>query len=112
VATVRNRCLVYWRKVLRRGESEVRPSAELDDEPRWEASLEAAYPPDEPWLRLDLERALETLPEGMQELLRLRHEEGRTHREVAQRLGYSRNGPAQLCTRVLRRLRRYFEDCS
>jgi len=111
VATLQNRCLVYWRKVLRREEREVRPSAELEDEPRWEESLEAACSPDEPWLRLDLERALETLPEGMQELIRLRYEEGRTHREVAERLGYSRNSPSQLCTRALRRLRRYFESC-
>jgi len=111
VATLQNRCLVYWRRVLRREEREVRSSAELKEEGRWEESLEAERSPDEPWLQWDLERAIETLPEQMQELIRLRYQEGCTHGEVAERLGYSRNSPSQLCARALRRLRRYFEGC-
>lgn len=82
VATLQNRCIVYWRRVLRRKHREGRSSAELKEEGRWEESLEVVRLPGEPWLRCDLERALATLPERMQELIRLRYQEGCSHAEV------------------------------
>lgn len=109
VATLQNRCLIYWRRALRREQREVRTIAELKEDGRWEESLEAGPPADRPLLRWDLERALATLPKPMQELIRLRFQEGCTHDEVADRLGYSRNSASQICGRALRRLRSYFE---
>ena len=44
-------------------------------------------PPDEPLLRLRLERALDRLPHGMRRVLVLHDVEGLEHREVAEALG-------------------------
>lgn len=62
---------------------------------RWQArgdrfddvSLEAAARPDDPHLRLDLERALASLPTGYRTVLVLHDVEGYTHEEIAAHLG-------------------------
>jgi len=100
LATVRNRCIIYWRK--RRSQL-------------WEAVdatiLELVAAPEAPRqnraaLRHDLERILSQLPERCRSLLKLRYGLGYRPAEVAEALGYQPSSIRKVTSRCLARLTR------
>lgn len=98
VVTLKNRCLIYWRR--RRGNL----CSAVDD-----AALELLCEPEEPaqerqHLRWDLDHLLEHLPARHQDLMRLRYFEGHSPSEVAEQLGYRQSSVRKLASRCLARL--------
>jgi RNA polymerase sigma factor (sigma-70 family) len=98
LATVRNRCIIYWRK--RR--SQVCESVDL-------ALLDLLAQPEAPrqsgaLLRHDLERVLDQLPKRCRALLRLRYGLGYKPAEVAEALGYQPSSVRKVTSRCLSRL--------
>jgi RNA polymerase sigma factor (sigma-70 family) len=98
LATVRNRCIIYWRK--RR--SQVCESVDL-------ALLDLLAQPEAPrqsgaLLRHDLERVLGQLPKRCRALLRLRYGLGYKPAEVAAALGYQPSSVRKVTSRCLSRL--------
>mgnify|MGYP000170996532 CR=1 FL=1 len=55
----------------------------------------------------DLREALAALPPRARQVLQLRFEEGRTYREIAKALGFTRQGAHQLQRQALRKLQRW-----
>ena len=97
-ATLRNRCIIYWRK--RR--SQVCESVDL-------ALLDLLAQPEAPrqsaaLLRHDLERVLGQLPKRCRALLRLRYGLGYKPAEVAAALGYQPSSVRKVTSRCLSRL--------
>lgn len=100
LATVRNRCIIYWR----RRRSQVCESVDL-------AILDLLAQPEAPrqskaLLRHDLERVLGQLPERCRNLLRLRYGLGYKPAEVAAALGYQPSSVRKVTSRCLSRLTR------
>lgn len=100
LATVRNRCIIYWR----RRRSQVCESVDL-------AILDLLAQPEAPrqskaMLRHDLERVLGQLPERCRALLRLRYGLGYKPAEVAAALGYQPSSVRKVTSRCLSRLTR------
>lgn len=98
VVTLKNRCLIYWRR--RRGSL----CSAVDD-----AALELLSEPEEPaqerqHLQWDLDHLLEGLPARHQDLLRMRYLQGHSPSEVAERLGYCQSSVRKLASRCLARL--------
>lgn len=98
VVTLKNRCLIYWRR--RRGN----PCSAVDS-----VALELLSEPEDPpqerdHLRWDLDTLIEDLPERHRDLLRLRYLQGHTPSEVAERLGYCQSSVRKLASRALARL--------
>lgn len=104
VATFGRQCLMYWRS--RRASREDQSGLEIEPvsmRPERGALSSLA-------LRLDLQRALATLPDPQLRLLRLRVVEELSPSEVAADLGYSRDSIRQTLRRTLRRLREALQD--
>lgn len=104
VATVRNRCIVYWRK--RRSQL-------------WDAvdsaMLELIAQPQDPGqkqvsLRRDLERVLAKLPERCRSVLVLRYGLGYRAREVADLLGYQHSSIRKVTSRCIAALTQELVD--
>lgn len=100
LATVRNRCIIYWR----RRRSQLCESVDL-------AILDLLAQPEAPKqsgtiLRHDLERVLGQLPERCRSLLRLRYGLGYKPSEVAAALGYQPSSIRKVTSRCLSRLTR------
>lgn len=104
LATLRNRCLLYWRR--RRNE---RLTAVEDEVLSGLSGVEPA-PQEREQARRDLETLLATLPERHQSLLRLRYLQGHSPAEVAERLGYRQASVRKVATRSLSRLHEAFEE--
>lgn len=101
LGSVRNRCVIYWRK--RR--SQLYDAVDM-------AILELLAKPAGPsqhhaTLRHDLERVLAELPERCQNVLRLRYGLGYGPTEVAERLGYRPSSIRKVTNRCLARLTRH-----
>jgi RNA polymerase sigma-70 factor (ECF subfamily) len=104
VVTLKNRCLIYWRR--RRGSL----CSAVDD-----AALELLSEPEEPpqerqHMQWDLDHLLGSLPARHQDLLRLRYLEGHSPSEVAAQLGYRQSSVRKLASRCLARLSEQAED--
>lgn len=100
LGSVRNRCVIYWRK--RR--SQLYDAVDT-------AILEIIAKPAGPsqhgaGLRHDLERVLAVLPERCQDVLRLRYGLGYGPSEVAEALGYQPSSIRKVTNRCLARLTR------
>lgn len=100
LSTLRNRCLVYWR---RRGEDlfEAVDTKILDI-----LAGPQAPPQEQAELRHDLNVALARLSPPERSVLRLRYELGCESSEIAQQLGYETEGMRQLTTRSVVHLTR------
>jgi RNA polymerase sigma factor (sigma-70 family) len=101
LGSVRNRCVIYWRK--RR--SQLYEAVDT-------AILELVAQPSGPsqhgaTLRHDLERVLSALPPRCQEVLRLRYGLGYGPSEVAEALGYRPSSIRKVTNRCLARLTRH-----
>lgn len=100
LGSVRNRCVIYWRK--RRSQLYDAVDSvilELLAKPEGPAQHRAT-------LRHDLERVLTGLPSRCQEVLRLRYGLGFGPSEVAERLGYRPSSIRKVTNRCLARLTR------
>lgn len=100
LGSVRNRCIIYWRK--RRSQLYDAVDSVI---------LEIVAKPESPSqhnaaLRHDLERVLTNLPGRCQEVLRLRYGMGYGPAEVAERLGYRPSSIRKVTNRCLARLTR------
>ena len=98
VGTVRNRCLLYWRKQRCLLHDSVDP---------WLLDILAA--PIQPSqerdvMRRDLEQLIAGLPLRCQRFIRLRYGEGMAYREISSRLGYRRCSIGKLSERCLNQL--------
>lgn len=100
VATLRNRCLMYWRSYRSRLYDAVDASIlEL-------VAKAEATPQEKRDLKADLERAIAELPERCQSLLRLRYGLGYKPAEVAERMGYQASSIRKITSRCLAALTR------
>jgi RNA polymerase sigma factor (sigma-70 family) len=100
LGSVRNRCVIYWRK--RRSQLyEAVDSAilELLAKPAGPSQHQAG-------LRHDLERVLRSLPQRCQDILKLRYGLGYGPTEVAEALGYKPSSIRKVTNRCLARLTR------
>lgn len=104
VATVRNRCIVYWRK-RRRQIWDAVDSAMLDMLARPEAPGQK-----EVALRQDLEKVLAKLPQRCRSVLVLRYGLGYRSREVAELLGYKPSSIRKVTSRCIAALTRELVD--
>lgn len=104
VVTLRNRCLIYWRR--RRGSL----CAAVDDAVLELLSQPEEAPQERQHLRWDLDHLLENLPSRHQDLLRLRYLQGHSPSEVAERLGYRQSSVRKLASRCLARLSEQAEE--
>jgi len=95
IGTLRNRCLLYWRKRRRRLFQTV------DETLLLELAAGAAPRQDNDDLARDLSGAIGKLPDRCRSLLRLRYGLGCDDPEVAQRLGYSPTGIRKIAHRCL-----------
>lgn len=101
LGSVRNRCVIYWRK--RRSQLyDAVDSAILE----LVAQPAGPSPQDGAGLRHDLERVLSALPERCQEVLRLRYGLGYGPSEVAEAMGYRPSSIRKVTNRCLARLTR------
>ena len=95
VATLRNRCLMYWRsrrsRLYEAVDSEI---LELMAKPSGTPQLSGE-------LRADLEAAISELPERCRNLLRLRYGLGYKPAEVAERMGYRASSIRKITSRCL-----------
>lgn len=100
VATVRNRCIMYWRK-RRRQIWDAVDSAMLDliAQPEAPGQKQVA-------LRQDLQRVLARLPERCRSVLVLRYGLGYRSREVADLLGYQPSSIRKVTSRCIAALTR------
>lgn len=100
VATLRNRCLMYWRSKRSRLYDSVDVSIlELLAKPE-------ATPQERQELQADLERAISELPDRCRSLLRLRYGLGYKPAEVAERMGYRASSIRKITSRCLAALTR------
>lgn len=104
LATVKNRCIVYWRSRRRQF---------------WDAMdgalLEVLAEPQPPLqrqvaLKRDLERVLSRLPSRCRDVLRLRYGLGYQSQEVADRLGYQASSIRKVTSRCIAALSRELVD--
>lgn len=103
VATLRNRCLMYWRSKRSRLYDAVDVSilelvAKPGDTPQERQEVQA-----------DLERAISELPDRCRSLLRLRYGLGYKPAEVAERMGYQPSSIRKITTRCLAALTRQLQ---
>jgi RNA polymerase sigma-70 factor (ECF subfamily) len=103
VATLRNRCLMYWRSKRSRLYDAVDVSilelvAKPGDTPQERQEVQA-----------DLERAISELPDRCRSLLRLRYGLGYKPAEVAERMGYQASSIRKITTRCLAALTRQLQ---
>jgi len=106
VATLRNRCIIYWRRRRAR-------IYDLMDDAMLEvlAQAEAEAPAQEQAeLRRDLGAALDRLAPHHRRLLLLRYAYGCTSQEVGDRLGYGAGSVRKMTQRCLDRLTRDLSD--
>lgn len=104
VATVRNRCIVYWRKRRRQIWDAVDSAMlELLAQPEAPGQKEVA-------LRRDLEKVLAKLPERCRNVLVLRYGLGHRSREVAELLGYQPSSIRKVTSRCIAALTRELVD--
>lgn len=103
-ATVRNRCITYWRK-RRRQIWDAVDSALLDLLAQPEAPSQRQVT-----LRRDLEKMLERLPERCRSVLVLRYGLGYRSREVADLLGYQPSSIRKVTSRCIAALTRELVD--
>lgn len=95
VATLRNRCLMYWRSKRSRLYDAVDTNIlELVAKPGGTPQLNGE-------LRADLERAIAELPDRCRSLLRLRYGLGYKPAEVAERMGYQASSIRKITSRCL-----------
>lgn len=100
VATLRNRCLMYWRSRRSRLYDSVDMAIlELVAKP-------GATPQESQEIQADLERAIAELPDRCRSLLRLRYGLGYKPAEVAERMGYQPSSIRKITTRCLAALTR------
>ena len=103
VATVRNRCLMYWRSKRSRLYDAVDMAIlELVAKPE-------ATPQERQEIQADLESAISELPERCRSLLRLRYGLGYKPAEVAERMGYQPSSIRKITTRCLAALTRQLQ---
>jgi len=101
LGTVRNKCLLYWRK-------QRRLLYESVDATVLEAVAEPVGPDQEKThLQHDLAQVLERLPERCRSLLWMRYRQGYDPPELAARLGYSPASISKVTTRCLAALTRH-----
>ncbi len=98
VVTLKNRCLIYWRR--RRGSL----CTAVDDGALELLSEPEAPPQERQHMRWDLDNLMGNLPTRHQDLLRLRYLQGHSPSEVAERLGYCQSSVRKLASRCLARL--------
>jgi RNA polymerase sigma factor (sigma-70 family) len=95
VATLANRCIIYWRRHRAR-------LLDLVDSTILELLAEAEAPPQEQLdLRCDLDTLLSCLPGRCQSVLRLRYGFGCTTAEVAEKTGYCKSSIRKVTRRCL-----------
>lgn len=95
IVTLRNRCLIYWRKKRKHLYQAVDTAIlELLSEP--EAPQQSKSE-----LRFDLDRLLARLPGRCRSLLRLRYGLGCSSSEVAERMGYRQSSIRKVTSRCL-----------
>ena len=95
VATLANRCIIYWRKSRSR-------LWDLVDGAVLELLSDAGAPAQDGFeLRVDLERLVANLPARCQSLLRLRYQLGCTAIETADRTGYCRSSIRKVTRRCI-----------
>ena len=100
VATLRNRCLMYWRsKRSRLYDSVDTTILELVARP-------GGTPQFQQEIQADLERAIAELPDRCRSLLRLRYGLGYKPAEVAERMGYQASSIRKITSRCLAALTR------
>lgn len=100
IVTLRNRCLIYWRKKRKHLYQAVDTAIlELLSEP--EAPQQAKSD-----LRFDLDRLLARLPDRCRSLLKLRYGLGCSSSEVAERMGYRQSSIRKVTSRCLAALTR------
>ena len=104
VATLRNRCLMYWRSRRSRLYDAVDTHIlELVAKP-------GGTPQEHQDVQADLEQALSQLPERCRTLLRLRYGLGYKPAEVAERMGYRPSSIRKITSRCLSALTRQLEE--
>jgi len=104
VATVRNRCIVYWRKRRRQIWDAVDSAMlELLAQPEAPGQKEVA-------LRRDLEKVLAKLPQRCRNVLVLRYGLGHRSKEVAELLGYQPSSIRKVTSRCIAALTRELVD--
>lgn len=95
VVTLRNRCLIYWRKKRKHLYQAVDTAIlELLSEPEPPSQKKTD-------LRYDLDRLIGRLPQRCQSLLRLRYGLGCSSSEVAERMGYRQSSIRKVTSRCL-----------
>src|SRR4051794_11946878 len=95
VATLANRCIIYWRRQRSR-------LLDLVDSTILELLAEAEAPPQEQLdLRYDLDALLSCLPGRCRSVLRLRYGFGCTTAEVAEKTGYCKSSIRKVTRRCL-----------
>lgn len=95
VVTLRNRCLIYWRKKRKHLYQAVDTAIlELLSEPTAPSQRKTE-------LRYDLDRLIARLPERCRCLLRLRYGLGCSSSEVAERMGYRQSSIRKVTSRCL-----------
>lgn len=95
VVTLRNRCLIYWRRKRRAFYQAVDTAIlELLSEPEAPSQKKTE-------LRHDLQRLVGRLPNRCQSLLRLRYGLGCSSSEVAERMGYRQSSIRKVTSRCL-----------
>lgn len=98
LATLKNRCLLYWRR--RRQER----LSTVEDEVLEGLTRPQPAPQESEQAGRDLEALLAALPERHRDLLRLRYLQGLSPAEVAARLGYRQASVRKVASRSLSRL--------
>jgi RNA polymerase sigma factor (sigma-70 family) len=104
VATLRNRCLMYWRSKRSRLYDAVDANIlELVAKP-------GGAPQESHEIQADLERAISELPDRCRSLLRLRYGLGYKPAEVAARMGYQASSIRKITSRCLAALTRQLTE--
>lgn len=95
VVTLRNRCLIYWRRKRKHLHQAVDSAIlELLSQPEAPGQRKAE-------LRHDLDRMVAKLPDRCQNLLRLRYGLGCSSSEVAEKMGYRQSSIRKVTSRCL-----------
>jgi RNA polymerase sigma factor (sigma-70 family) len=94
LVTLRNRCVVYWRKQRNELYNAV-------DQSILELLAEPAAPSDREELKFDLQNILEELPPRCRELLKLRYGLGYDTAEVAEAMGYHASSVRKVARRCM-----------
>jgi RNA polymerase sigma-70 factor (ECF subfamily) len=104
VATLRNRCIIYWRRRRSR-------IYDLMDDAMLEVLAQGEPPGQEQAeLRRDLSEALEGLAPHHRQILSLRYTYGCTSQEVGEQMGYGAGSVRKMTQRCLDRLTRDLHD--